>query len=84
MVSEPSWFSFRFGSIGELIRYRLIGFLISNCVLPSYIVTDQKALTGGNWFFANISVYLCLLPSSGCPTLSLRVYGYVASTALFP
>jgi len=53
MVSEPLSLFFRFGSMGELIRYRLIGFLMSSCVLPSYIVTDQKALSGGNWFFAD-------------------------------
>ena len=41
----------------------MIGFLISNWVLPSYMVTDQKALTGGNWSLAKVSVYLCLLPS---------------------
>src|SRR5437899_1044254 len=29
------------------MRYRLIGFLIRNWLLPSYMVTDQKALTGG-------------------------------------
>src|SRR5882757_8081437 len=46
-VNEPSVFVFMPGSIGELIRYRLIGFSISNCVLPSYMVTDQNAFTGG-------------------------------------
>jgi hypothetical protein len=34
------------------LSYRLSRFLIRNWVLPSYIVTDQKALTGGvsYWF----------------------------------
>ena len=35
------------GNIGELTKYRLIEFSISNCVFPSYIVSDQKAFTGG-------------------------------------
>jgi hypothetical protein len=50
------------GSIGELIRYRLIGFSISNWLLPSYMVTDQKASTGGNCPAGKVSVYLCLEP----------------------
>ena len=39
------------GSAFEL-SYRLSGFLIRSWGLPSYIVTDQKALTGGvsYWF----------------------------------
>jgi hypothetical protein len=34
------------------LSYRLSRFLIRNWVLPSYIATDQKALTGGGsyWF----------------------------------
>jgi hypothetical protein len=35
-------------SIGVLIRQRLIGFSINRCDLPSYMVTDQKAFTGGS------------------------------------
>ena len=53
-------------------------------VLPSYMVTDQKALTGGNWSLAKVSVYLCLLPSSTSPLASVLVRGYMASTASFP
>ena len=56
MVSEPSAFFLRAGSIGELIRYRLIGFSISICVLPSYMVTDQNALAGGNCPAGNVSL----------------------------
>ncbi len=55
-VSEPSGFFFKLGSIGELMRQRLIGVSINSCVLPSYIVTDQKALTGGSWPLAKVSV----------------------------
>ena len=47
MVSDPSAPVVISGSIGELIRYRLIGFSIRSCVFPSYMVTDQKAFTGG-------------------------------------
>src|SRR5580704_17296830 len=47
-VSEPSAFFFMFGSIGELMRYRFIGFLMRSWLLPSYMVTDQKAFTGGS------------------------------------
>ena len=49
-------FLFMLGSIGELIKYRSIGFLMSNCVFPSYIVTDQNAFTGGYSSFAKVSV----------------------------
>src|SRR5439155_26130859 len=83
-VSDPSEFFFMFGIIGELMRYRLIGFLISSCVLPSYIVTDQKAFTGGNCPAANVSVYLFLLPSSGSPLTRVLVMGYMASAASLP
>jgi hypothetical protein len=44
------------GSIGELISYRLIGFSISNWLLPSYMATDQKASTGGNCPAGKVSV----------------------------
>ena len=47
-VRDPSAFVFMSGSIGELIRYLFIGFSIRNWVLPSYIVTDQNAFTGGS------------------------------------
>src|SRR5260370_22911527 len=63
-VNEPSGFFFMPGNIGELIRYRLIGFSISNCVLPSYMVTDQNAFTGGETSARDLSVELFLLPSS--------------------
>src|SRR5258707_15137865 len=66
-VNEPSGFFFMPGNIGELIRYRLIGFSISNCVLPSYMVTDQNAFTGGNWSARKGSGELFFLPSSGSP-----------------
>jgi hypothetical protein len=39
-----------------MFEIRLIGFLISNCVLPSYIVTDQNALAGGYCAAGNVSV----------------------------
>src|SRR5580704_4875923 len=55
-VSESSSFFFMLGSIGELIRKRLIGFLISSCDVPSYIVTDQNAFTGGRLPFVKVSV----------------------------
>ena len=55
-MSDPSGFVFISGSIGELIRYRLIGFLIKNWLLPSYIVTDQNALTGGSSPLAKVNV----------------------------
>src|SRR5947199_10001655 len=74
-VREPSGFFFRPGSIGELIRYRLIGFSISNWLLPSYIVTDQNASTGGNWLAAKVTVYLDLEPSSLSPLASVFVIG---------
>jgi hypothetical protein len=45
-VSDPAAFVFMAGSIGELIRYRLMGFSIRSCVFPSYMVSDQKAFTG--------------------------------------
>ena len=48
IVSEPSAFFFRFGNIGELIKYRLMGFSLSSWLFPSYIVTDQNAFTGGS------------------------------------
>jgi hypothetical protein len=57
MVSEPSGFVFRRGSIGELIGYRLIGFATRRCVFASYIVTDQKALAGGSWPAGNVRAY---------------------------
>jgi len=55
-VSDPSAFFFSSGCMGALMRKRLIGFATRNCVLPSYIVTDQKALTGGSWSLAKVSV----------------------------
>jgi len=61
--------------MGELIRYRLIGFSISNCVLPSYIVTDQKALAGGSCPAGNVSVYRFLLQSGFYPALSVASKG---------
>ena len=45
------------------------------------MVTDQNALTGGSSPLANVSVYLCLLPSIGLPLGSTRVNGYIASMA---
>src|SRR5438128_6313114 len=74
-VSEPSAFLFMPDSIGELIRYRLIGFSISNCVLPSYIVTDQNASTGGYCPAGKVTVYLCLEASSASPLASVLVIG---------
>src|SRR6266852_3710305 len=74
-VREPSAFFFMPGSIGELIKYRLIGFSISNWLLPSYMVTDQKASTGGNCPAGKVSVYLCLEPSSTSPSASVFAIG---------
>src|SRR5437899_11004564 len=74
-VNEPSAFFFMPGSIGELIRYRLIGFSISNCVLPSYIVTDQKASTGGYSPAGQVTVCLCLEASRTSPLSSVVVIG---------
>jgi hypothetical protein len=47
IVSDPSAFVTIPGTMGRLIRKRLIGFSIRGWVLPSYIVTNQKAFTGG-------------------------------------
>ena len=55
-VNEPSASVFMPESMGELIRYQSIGFSISSCVLPSYMVTDQNAFTGGSWPAGNVSV----------------------------
>ena len=44
------------GSISELSKYRLIGLSMSCCVFGSYIVSDQNACTGGNWFAAKVNV----------------------------
>src|SRR5438132_4246542 len=74
-VNEPSAFFFMPGSIGELIRYRLIGFSISNCVLPSYMVTDQNAFTGGDCPAGKVSVYWCLEPSRTSPSASVLAIG---------
>src|SRR3954454_24462152 len=74
-VNEPSEFFFMPGSIGELIRYRSIGFSISNWLLPSYMVTDQKASTGGNCPAGKVSVYWCLEPSRTVPSASVFAIG---------
>ena len=47
IVNDPSASFIISGTIGELIKYRLIGFSMRSYVLPSYMVTDQNALTGG-------------------------------------
>ena len=57
---------------------------MSSWVLPSYIVTDQNAFTGGYWSFAKVSVYVCFDPSSSDPSARVFVKGYMASTASFP
>src|SRR5438094_10216084 len=74
-VREPSAFFFMPDSIGELIRYRLIGFSISNWLLPSYIVTDQTASTGGYCPAATVTVDWCLEASSTSPLASVLVIG---------
>src|SRR5882757_5480182 len=74
-VNEPSGFFFMPGSIGELIRYRLIGFSISSWLLPSYMVTDQKASTGGNRPDGKVMVYLCFEPSRTSPSASVLAIG---------
>ena len=55
-----------------------------SCVLPSYIVTDQNAFTGGVWSLAKVSVYLCFEPSSSAPSASVFAIGYAASAASLP
>ena len=40
----------------EMTRLRLIGYSINSCDLPSYIVIDQNALTGGRSPFAKVIV----------------------------
>src|SRR6516164_8220709 len=47
-VRPPSASRFIPGSIGELIRYRLRGFVTNSLDGSSYIVSDQNALTGGD------------------------------------
>jgi len=49
----------------------------------SYIVSDQKALTGGRWSGANRNVYW-LAPVNGAPAESLAKLGYIASAAVLP
>src|SRR3981189_1249741 len=74
-VRETSAFFFMPASNGEVHGNPLIGFSISNCVLPSYMVTDQKASTGGNCPAGKVSVYLCLEPSRTSPSASVFAIG---------
>src|SRR5258707_14682544 len=83
-VNEPSAFDLMPGSIGELIRYRLIGFSISNCVLPSYMVTDQNAFTGGGCPAGEGGGYWWFGRSRASPAASVVAIGYTAPAAPLP
>ncbi len=48
-----------------------MGFATSRLCGNSYMVSDQKALTGGSWSGTNRKVYL-FAPVSGAPAESLR------------
>jgi hypothetical protein len=43
----------------------LIGFSVSRLAGSWYIVSDQKAFTGGSWPGPNLTVYRLVAPSSG-------------------
>ena len=72
-VSEPS--GLYFGLLRRLTVNLFSGLGTNHQPLSiSYIVIDQKALTGGVSPFAKVSVYL-FAPESFRPSLSTSVYG---------
>ena len=59
---------------------------MSNCVLPSYIVTDQKALTGGNGRREGdcVVVLAAIERVSSGVAFRERIHGFLSTVALLP